>query len=133
MLGMIAAWFAGKKKPTPSAPELPVAPAVEKAEAPAADAPIDFVGVLTAAGVPAEVRARVVKAKQLIRALPADGTSATKRQSVEAAFKAFEIPTQKIIDGAAAEIEALRAYIRSGEEEKDARLAEGEGQIANLE
>jgi hypothetical protein len=114
--------------------ELPEAeaPAVE-AEAPRPITAIDFVAILATAGIQPEVLDRVGKAKQLLRSLPADTPSEAKRQIVEAAFKAFDIPTQKIIDGASAEIEALRSYIKVGEEEKAAKLADGERRIATLE
>lgn len=103
------------------------------AGAPVPAGAIDFVGVLATAGIEPEVRDRVVKAKQLLRALPADTPSETKLLIVEAAFQAFEIPTQKIVQGASSEIEALRSYIQAGEDEKEARLADGERLIALLE
>jgi len=134
MLGTIRAWFVGKKNAAPEVLELSAAasPVVE-AGAPTSEVPIDFVAVLAAAGIQPEVRHRVVKAKHLLRSLPSDAPSATKRQIVEAAFQVFEIPTQKIIDGASAEIEALRAYIQIGEEAKAAKLVDGEHRIADLE
>lgn len=103
------------------------------AGAPVPAGAIDFVGVLATAGIEPDVRDRVVKAKQLLRALPAGTPSETKLLIVEAAFQAFEIPTQKIVQGASAEIEALRSYIQAGEDEKEAKLADGERLIALLE
>lgn len=128
------AWFGGKKQAPPEVPALPEATdePVEDGPPPS-NVPIDFIAVFEAAGVDADVRGRVVKAKQLLRSLPPDAPSETKRQVVEAAFQAFEIPTQKIIDGASAEIEALRSYIHVGEEEKTTKLADGERRIAELE
>ncbi len=134
----IKTWFLGKDKTDPElagapAAEVPGAGPLPNGGAPPPLPPIDFVAILEAAGVPAEVRDRVVKAKQLLRSMPAETPDATKRQIVDAAFQAFDIPTQKILEGAAAEITALRAYIQAGEADKEAKLAEGERRIADLE
>lgn len=142
-------WFGGSKKPaseeaaesapeaTPpqAAPETPPPAAVEDGAPPPppVQAPVDFVAILTAAGIKPDARERVVKAKQLLRTMPSDGPSGTMRQVVEAAFQAFEIPTEKIIEAASTEIDALRAFIRSGEDDKTAKLAAGERRIADLE
>jgi hypothetical protein len=142
-------WFGGSKKAASdeaaeSAPEAappqgaspaatPAPPAAVEGGAPPAEAAIDFVAILTAAGIKADARERVVKAKQLLRTMPVDGPSATMRKVVEAAFQAFEIPTEKIIDAASTEIDALQAYIRAGEDDKTAKLAAGERRIADLE
>src|SRR5262245_40130965 len=137
------AWF-GKKKaqqddeapPEVAPPQAPpkAAPAAAEAApaaAPAAPAnvPIDSVATRTTAGVQADGLARVNQARQLLRSMPQDGPSATKRQVVEAAFQAFEIPTQKISDGATAEIQALRAYVRGGAEDMAQKMAAGERRI----
>jgi hypothetical protein len=134
-MSTIRSWFGGKKQaPAEEMLALPEAsPQPIEAGPPPSQAPIDFVAVLAAAGVEPDVRDRVVKAKQLLRSLPPDAPSEMKRQVVEAAFQAFEIPTQKIIEGASAEIQALRSYIQVGEEEKSNRLADGERRIAELE
>jgi hypothetical protein len=134
MFGTIKAWVGGEKDAPPAGPDLPEteAPAIEVSD-PSPTPPIDFVAILATAGIQPEVLDRVGKAKQLLRSLPADTPSTAKRQIVEAAFKAFEIPTQKIIDGASAEIQALRSFIKVGEEEKAAKLTEGERRIAVLE
>ena len=52
---------------------------------------------------------------------------------VEAAFQAFEIPTQKIVQGASAEVAALQRYVEAGEDDKATRLVAGELRIAELE
>lgn len=127
-------WFGGKKQAHPEVLALPEATSSSvEAGPPPTNAPIDFVAVLSAAGVEPEVRERVVKAKQLLRSLPPDAPHEAQRQVVELAFQAFDIPTQKIIDGAAAEIQALLSFIQVGEEEKTLKLAEGERRIAELE
>ncbi len=134
----IKTWFLGKDKTeadlagSPAQGDLSGASPPNGA-APPAPPPIDFVAILEAAGIPADVRDRVVKAKQLLRSMPAGTPDAAKRQIVDAAFQAFEIPTQKIIDGAAAEIAALRAFVQAGEADKETKLAEGERRIADLE
>jgi hypothetical protein len=134
----IKTWFLGKDKADPELAGGPPAdlsgagPSPNGASPPPVP-PIDFVAILEAAGIPADVRDRVVKAKQLLRSMPAGTPDMAKRQIVDAAFQAFEIPTQKIVDGAAAEIAALRAYIQAGEADKEAKLADGERRIADFE
>lgn len=127
MSSTFGSWF-GAKKDEPEE-ELP---AVE-ASAPDPDGPIDFVAVLAAAGVQEGAQSRVSRAKQLLRTMPPNTPDATKRQIVEAAFQAFDIPTETIVDGARAELEALGTYIRLGEEQTSAKLADGEARIAELE
>jgi hypothetical protein len=133
----IRSWFGGKKhspEDEPAEPQIqPPAQAAPSQPPPPAKAQIDFVAVLTAAGLSPEAHGRVVKAKQLQRSMPAGTPDAAKRQIVEAAFQAFEIPTQKIVESASAEIVALRSYIRAGEEEKATKVAEGQRRIAELE
>lgn len=130
----IKTWFTGKSK---AEAEPAPAPTRENGAAspdgPAAPPPIDFVAILESAGVHADVRDRVSKAKQLLKSMPAGTPAEAKRLIVEAAFQAFEIPTQKIVDGATQEIAALRSFIQAGETEKEARLADGERRIADLE
>lgn len=127
-------WFSGKNKAEaePAPPPAPENGAAAQ-EGPPPPPPIDFVAILEAAGIHADVRDRVTKAKQLLKSMPAETPAETKRQIVEAAFQAFEIPTQKIVEGATYEIAALRTFIQTGEAEKEARLAEGERRIADLE
>lgn len=129
IFSIIRRWFGGTRRALPGSRRA----AVAASAAAAPDAPVDFGVILAAAGIQIEVSDRVGKARQLLRALPSNASGATKRQIVEAAFEAFEIPTQKIIEGASAEIEALRAYVQTGEEEKAKRLTEGERRILELE
>lgn len=137
ILETIKSWFGGTgPEHEPEAPELEARPAPRLGVAPPSKSPpavIDFTAVLAAAGIAPEVRERVSKAKSLLRALPSGTPSETKRQIVEAAFHAFEIPTQKIIEGASAEIDALKRYVRTGEAETATRIADGERRIAELE
>ncbi|MFO0592838.1 MAG: hypothetical protein U0441_35165 [Polyangiaceae bacterium] len=129
----IKTWFTGKKaEAEPVQAAAPENGAGEPA-APPGPPPIDFVAILESSGINAEVRDRVTKAKQLLKSMPAGTPAETKRQIVEAAFAAFDIPTQKIVEGATQEIAAFRGFIQAGEGEKEARLAEGERRIADLE
>lgn len=114
-------------------PEPTVAPAPSEAPPPPAKPQIDFVAIFEAAGVHAEERARVVKAQELLRTLPEDAPVEVKRHIVEAAFKAFDIPTSKIVETATREIDALHAFIDQGEEEMKRIRAECVRQIAELE
>lgn len=114
---------------------LPPSPdVVVEEEAPAPPpAAVDFVAILMAAGVSPEQRNRVIKAQELLRTLPPDTPAALKRDIVEAAFKAFDVPTHEIVAAASSEIEALKAFVRTGEEHTQQILVEGNQQIAVLE
>ncbi len=94
---------------------------------------VDFDQVFEAAGVDAEERNRVVKAQELLRSLPAEQPAAVKKQIVEAALKAFGVPTEKIIEAGVSEIEALEAFIRAGQAETQKILADGGARITDLE
>jgi hypothetical protein len=136
IVDIIKSWFGASADAEPEGPQHPLRAPPQLSIAGANGAPlavIDFAAVLSAAGIAADVRERVSKAKGLLRTLPADAPSATKRQIVEAAFQAFEIPTQKIVQGASAEVEALQRYIKAGEDDKATRLVAGELRIAELE
>lgn len=100
---------------------------------------LDFSAVLKRSGVDAEQQQRVKKAQDLLRSLPEDSPAAVKRQIVEAAFTAFDVPTQKIIDAATLEVQALEAFIAAGGaatqkiiEDGSARIAELEAEIAEI-
>ena len=134
VLDTILGWFGGKNDEGEVLIEAAPPPRSLRAPTPPpATGPIDFPAVLASAGVVGEVRDRVTKAKQLLGKLPPDAKPAVKRQIVEAAFQAFDIPTAKIVEGATAEVDALRDYIRKGEDEKSTRLADGARRIGELE
>jgi hypothetical protein len=115
----------------PPPPSTPPPPASEELAAPPTNA--EFVAILEAAGVNLDQRNKVMKAQELLRNLPPEAPWSVKRNIVEAAFKAFDISTEEIVVAASSEVEALTAYIRRGEEEKQRSLAEGEQRIAELE
>lgn len=94
---------------------------------------IDFPAVLRRAGVEVEQQQRVTKAQDLLRSLPENSPAALKRQIVEAAFTAFDVPTQKIIQAASAEVEALQAFIREGGARAQKVIDEGTARIAELD
>lgn len=94
---------------------------------------VDFVAVLDESGVDEVDRDRISRAQQLLRTLPPDAPSALKRQIVEAAFQVFDVPTPKIISASSSAVDALRTYVRSGQERTERRLSDGEERIAELE
>ena len=94
---------------------------------------VDFSAVLKRAGVDADQQQRVKKAQDLLRSLPDDSPAALKRQIVEAAFTAFDVPTQKIIDAATLEVEALETFIAAGGQATQKILDDGSARIAELE
>ena len=74
---------------------------------------MDFAQVFEAAGVDAGERDQVAKAQELLRSLPAETPAPVKRQIVEAALKAFGVPTAAIIEAAVEEIRALEAHLQA--------------------
>jgi hypothetical protein len=111
---------------TPAAPLAGPLPSVT-------DGKIDFVQVFEATGVSAEERGRVDKAKELLRSLPAETPATVKKQIVEAALKAFGVSTEKIIEAALAETQALEGFISAGQADTQKVLSEGTARIADLE
>ncbi len=94
---------------------------------------IDFPAVLSKAGVDGEQQQRVRKAQELLRSLPEDSPAALKRRIVEAAFNAFDVPTQKIISAATTEVSALEAFIQEGGARAQKVLDDGTARIAELD
>ena len=80
-----------------------------------------------------EEQQRVVKAADLLSALPAEAPPAVKKQIVEASLKAFGVPIDKIIEGAVQEIQALESYIRAGAGDTQKVLEESQKRIGDFE
>lgn len=97
------------------------------------DGNVDFQQVYSAAGIGDEERSRVQKAQELLRSLPAETPAPVKKQIVEASLKAFGVPTDKIIESAVSEMEALEAFIRAGQADTQKVLSEGSTRVADLE
>jgi hypothetical protein len=97
------------------------------------DGNVDFQKVFAAAGIAEEERSRVHKAQELLRSLPAETPAQVKKQIVEASLKAFGVPTDKIIESAVSEIEALEAFIRAGQADTQKILSDGSTRVADLE
>lgn len=91
---------------------------------------VDFDAVFNAAGIEAEARGQVEKAKALLLSLPADAGAAVKKQIVAASLKAFGIPIERIIEASAQEIQALESYIRAGAAQAESFRTEAERKIA---
>jgi hypothetical protein len=79
---------------------------------PAHGGQIDLPRVFIAAGIDGEDQARVDRAQELLRSLPAETPAPVKKQIVEAALKAFGVPIEQIIEAGVQEIEALEAWIQ---------------------
>ena len=94
---------------------------------------VDFGAVYEAAGMDSEEQQRVVKAADLLSALPAEAPPAVKKQIVEASLKAFGVPIDKIIEGAVQEIQALESYIRAGAGDTQRVLEESQKRIGDFE
>jgi hypothetical protein len=111
----------------------------KKTPPPVAGGQVDFEAVFDSAGIDDDERQRVAKAIELLKGLPADTDAAVKKQIVLASLKAFQVPIEKIIEGAVQEIQALDGYIRNGAadtekltQESDRRIKQYEGEINNL-
>ncbi len=97
------------------------------------DGNVDFQKVYAAAGIAEDERGRVGKAQELLRSLPAETPAPVKKQIVEASLKAFNVPTDKIIESAVSQIEALEAFIRAGQADTQKILTDGSTRVAELE
>jgi hypothetical protein len=118
-----------------AAPPPPAPPPVELSGPlpPVVDGSVDFDQVFEAAGVDAQERDRVTKARELLESLPAETPAPVKKQIVEASLKAFGVSTQLIIESAVAEMEALEAFIRTGQAQVQNTLGEASRRITELE
>src|SRR6185436_1865331 len=94
---------------------------------------VDYEAVFEAAGIPAEERARVGKARELLAALPESTEPAVKKQIVEASLKAFGVPIDKIIETGVSEIQALEGYIQAGANDTTKLIDESGARITRLE
>ncbi len=100
---------------------------------PVVEGSVDFGQIYEAAGMDSAGREQVSKAQELLRSLPTDTPATAKKQIVEAALKAFGVPTARIIEAAVAEIAALEAFIRAGQAEAQRTADAGNRRIAELE
>jgi hypothetical protein len=91
---------------------------------------LDFESIFDAAGIAAEERGQVERAKELLLNLPAEAPAAVKKQVVSAALKAFGIPIERIIEASAQEIQALEGYIQTGAAQAETFRAEAERKAA---
>lgn len=123
----------------PAPPPLALPPPPSFRIAPRSPTTVDFPAMLGLAGIDEEQQRRVTKAQDLLRTLPVETPAAVKRQIVEAAFTAFDVPTEKIIEAATKELDAFHSFIASGRaattrtlEDSTARIAELETEIAEV-
>lgn len=124
--------FAGATDVTPVAQALgPNVFASEPPPAPGGE--VDFAGVFNAAGIDADERERVDKARQLLASLPVETPVAVRKQIVEASLKAFGVPIEKIIEAGVQEIQALEGYIQGGATDTQKVLGESARRIAQYE
>ncbi len=100
---------------------------------PVVEGSVDFGQIYEAAGVDSAGREQVSKAQELLRSLPTDTPAPVKKQIVEAALRAFGVPTARIIEAAVAEIHALEAFIRAGQADVQRTQDTGNRRIAELE
>lgn len=125
---LIAKYGAG-----PSTDAAPVAVDLKGPLPAVTDGKVDFAQVFEAAGISADERGRVDKARELLRSLPGETPQPVKKQIVEAALRAFGVATEKIIEAAVTEIQALEGLIQKGQAEAQGVVADGSKRIAELE
>jgi hypothetical protein len=119
-----------------AAPAAPPPPATAKfqGELPQVkEGKVDFEKVFETAGVDAEERSRVDRARELLNSLPAGTDDAVKKQIVHASLKAFGVPIEKIIETGVEEIQALESYIRAGSTDTEKVIEESEKRIKMYE
>ena len=109
---------------------MPPAGTIAAGGAPVPPGNLDFESIFDAAGIAAEERGQVERAKDLLLNLPADAPAAVKKQVVSAALKAFGIPIERIIEASAQEIQALEGYIQTGAAQAETFRAEAERKAA---
>lgn len=127
----LIAKYANADAPPPPPPPPPVE---LKGPLPAVvDGTVDFDQVFDAAGVTSEERDQVKKARELLDSLPAETPAAVKKQIVEASLKAFGVSTTLIIESAVGEMEALEAFIRTGQAQTQTILGETSKRITELD
>jgi len=126
----LIAKYANEGAPPP-APAAPIA--LKGPLPPVVDGSVDFDQVFEAGGVTAEERDQVKKAQDLLASLPAETPAAVKKQIVEASLKAFGVSTTLIIESAVGEMEALEAFIVTGQGETQGLLAEASQRITALD
>lgn len=119
--------------PPPPPPEAPSPVQFVKPVPPAPGGNVDYDAVFEAAGVDAEERGRVTRARDLLAALPAGTDPAVKKQIVEASLKAFGVPIDGIIEAAVQEIQALEGYIRAGAGDTSKLIDESQSRITTYE
>jgi hypothetical protein len=112
-------------------PELNVFAGIPPPAAPGGQ--VDYGKVFEAAGIDAEEQERVKRTLELLESLPPGTDEAVKKQIVMASLRAFGVPIDQIIEGAAQEIQALEAYIRTGASDADKVTAEAEQRIKQYE
>lgn len=83
------------------------------------DPTIDTIAIFEAAGISSDDCERVDRARALLQALPHSGPPAVRKEIVETALKAFGVPTDRIVEAAKKETEALEAFIRTNQESSD--------------
>ena len=94
---------------------------------------VDFDAVFDAAGIPAEQRGQVDRARDLLANLPAETPAAVKKQIVAASLKAFGIPIEQILAASTQEIQALDGYIQAGAAQAESSRTEAERKVAAFE
>jgi hypothetical protein len=119
-------------QPQPEAVAAPVELKGEVPKPPAVGGVHDFPAVYRSASISDEELSRVEKARGLLATLPSETPREVKRQIVEASLKAFGVPVDKIIEAGAQQIQALESYIRLGEAQTQALLAESAARIEQL-
>jgi hypothetical protein len=87
------------------------------------EASIDTMAIFESAGIAAEDRERVERARALLKILPQTATPVVRKEIVETALKVFGVPTEKIVETAERENAALEAFIRANQDASD-RLRE---------
>lgn len=118
-----------------TAPASTPAPAVDHAtiQAAAPGGTVDFDKVFDGGGVNEEERQRVTRTLDLLNSLPPGTDDAVKKQIVMASLKAFGVPVEKIIEAAAAELEALEGFIQAGAKDTETLSNEADQRIKQYE
>jgi hypothetical protein len=111
----------------------PMPPPAEVAAPRAEPGALDMGSILEAAGVAAEDRDRVDRARKLLQALPSGVSAAVRRQIVETALTTFGVATDRIVEAGQKVSGALAAFVTSNQHANDRLLEEARTRVQALE
>ena len=94
---------------------------------------INFDELFKQAGIVAEGKFTVEKAREMLRKFPEDMPLETKRLSARIALEAMSKSAEEILTDAAQKVQALESYVQTGRKELAVCISEADSQIQQLQ